>query len=474
MSDFIEQIAQCVIKHADEYGIKVHSPIIAQAILESASGTSELAVKAHNYFGLKYRANRCKTTEFYLKVGSEQNPNGSYVSSTMKWFKFRTMEDGVIGYFDFINIPNYANLKGITDPRKYLETIKADKYCTSLKYVENNMAVIKKYGLTKYDNVTSGTVVTESKKEGVNKMSTKKMTFNIHGGHNPKGKVACGAVGLIDESEQDRIIKNKVMEYLRAEGHTVYDCTVDNGVSQSDVLKKIVAKCNAHVVDLDVSIHFNSGAKDKKGNGKSCGVEVWVYSKDSKSYAAATRIVNNVSAVGLENRGVKTSTKLYVLKNTKSPALLVEVCFVDDKDDVTVYKKNVDKIAKKIAEGILNKEITSKQTTTTESAKEEYPGPTSPSGKYVKNAVDYALVFNPTFYASKYSDIKRAFGTDSTKLFDHFLTYGMKEGRQASSNFNPAVYKSTYQDLRNAFKDDMPKYYLHFIKYGYKEKRKSC
>ena len=131
-------------------------------------------------------------------------------------------------------------------------------------------------------------------------------------------------------------------------------------------------------------------------------------------------------------------------------------------------------IAKKIAEGILNKAIASKPTTTTESAKEEYPGPTSPSGKYVKNAVDYALVFNPTFYASKYSDIKRAFGTDSTKLFDHFLTYGMKEGRQASSNFNPAVYKSTYQDLRNAFKDDMPKYYLHFIKYGYKEKRKSC
>ncbi len=473
MSDFIESIAQYVIKHAGEYGIKVHSPIIAQAILESASGTSELAVKAHNYFGLKYRANRCKTTEFYLKVGSEQNADGSYVSSSMKWFKFKTMEDGVIGYFDFINTSNYANLKGITDPKKYLETIKADKYCTSLKYVENNMAVIKKYNLTKYDNLSANTVVTENKKEGVDNMSTKKMAFNIHGGHNPKGKVACGAVGLIDESEQDRIIKNKVMAYLKAEGHTVYDCTVDNGTSQNDVLKKIVAKCNAHTVDLDISIHFNSGANDKKGNGKSCGTEVWVYSKTSKSYGAASRIAKNISTVGLTNRGVKTSTSLYVLKNTKSPALLVEVCFVDDKDDVTIYNKNVDKIAKKIAEGILNKTITTAKPTT-ESAKEEYPGPTSPSGKYVKNAVDYALVFNPTFYASKYPDLKKAFGTDATKLFNHFLTYGMKEGRQASSNFNPVVYKNTYEDLRNAYKEDMPKYYLHFIKYGYKEKRKSC
>ena len=70
-------------------------------------------------------------------------------------------------------------------------------------------------------------------------------SYNLHGGHNPKNKIACGAVGLLDESEQDRIIKNKVISILRANGHTVYDCTEDNGTSQSDVLKKIVAKCNS-------------------------------------------------------------------------------------------------------------------------------------------------------------------------------------------------------------------------------------
>lgn len=152
MTSFVEQIAPLIQKHAPKYNIKVVSPIIAQAILESASGTSELAVKAHNYFGLKYRKGRCPTaTGIYKKVGSEQMDTGLYVSSMMQWCKFPNMEDGVIGYFDFINVANYANLKGITSPEQYLINIKKDGYATSKNYVQNLMNVIGKYGLTKYD-----------------------------------------------------------------------------------------------------------------------------------------------------------------------------------------------------------------------------------------------------------------------------------------------------------------------------------
>lgn len=152
MSDFIERIAMCVQRYAPSYSIAVHSPIIAQAILESASGTSELAIRANNYFGLKFRAGRCPTCiGIYEKVGSEQNKDGSYVSTSMQWCKFADMEGSVIGYFDFINTPNYANLKGVTDPRTYLENIRSDGYATSLKYVDKVMAVIEKYDLTKYD-----------------------------------------------------------------------------------------------------------------------------------------------------------------------------------------------------------------------------------------------------------------------------------------------------------------------------------
>lgn len=150
--NFIEQIAPYIQKYASQYGIKVCSPIIAQAILESASGTSELAKNAHNYFGLKYRAGRCPSAcGIYYKDGSEQNKDGSYTSSAMQWMKFPNMDAGVKGYFDFINISNYSNLKGVTIPKTYLENIKKDGYATSINYVQNNMNVINKYNLTKYD-----------------------------------------------------------------------------------------------------------------------------------------------------------------------------------------------------------------------------------------------------------------------------------------------------------------------------------
>lgn len=150
--EFIEQIAAFVEKYAPSYGIKVYSPIIAQAVLESAYGTSELAVNACNFFGLKYREGRCKTCiGIYDKVGSEQNADGRYTSSAMQWCKFADMENGVIGYFDFTNISRYSNLKGVTDAREYLETIKADGYATSHDYVDNVMSVIDSWDLTKYD-----------------------------------------------------------------------------------------------------------------------------------------------------------------------------------------------------------------------------------------------------------------------------------------------------------------------------------
>ncbi len=179
------------------------------------------------------------------------------------------------------------------------------------------------------------------------------MKINVHAGHNPDGKIACGASGLIKESTQARKVKDLVIKYLKAAGHTVYDCTCDNGTSQTDVLKKIVAKCNAHSVNLDVSIHFNSGASDRKGNGRTTGTEVYIASSASKAKDEAERICKKIAALGFKNRGVKVRDNLYVLNHTKAPALLVECCFVDDKDDTKLY--DVEKMAKAIASGIMGK-----------------------------------------------------------------------------------------------------------------------
>ena len=185
------------------------------------------------------------------------------------------------------------------------------------------------------------------------------MKFNIHAGHNPDGKIACGAVGMLKESTEARAVKDELVAILKSQGHTVYDCTVDDGASQSNVLTKIVNRCNAHAVDLDVSIHFNAGASDNKGDGKSAGTEVYTYGENSKANTYAKAVLDKISALGFRNRGLKYSKTLYVLRNTNSPAMLIECCFVDDKEDFKMY--DVKKMAKAIAEGLTGKAVDEKE-----------------------------------------------------------------------------------------------------------------
>lgn len=176
------------------------------------------------------------------------------------------------------------------------------------------------------------------------------MRINVHGGHSLKCR---GASGYLDEVNEDRKVKNRVIEMLRANGHTVYDCTDDKSTSQNANLRAIVNKCNSHSVDLDVSIHLNAGG--------GTGTEVYVYNNSSKAKDEATRIAEKISnTLGIRNRGVKTSTQLYVLRKTNSPALLIECCFVDNATDKAHW--NVEKCAKAIVEGILNKSVETSNT----------------------------------------------------------------------------------------------------------------
>ena len=186
------------------------------------------------------------------------------------------------------------------------------------------------------------------------------MIFNIHAGHNPDGKTACGAVGIVKESTEARAIAAKVIKKLKDKGHTVYDCTENNGTSQKNVLEEIVAKCNSHEADLDVSIHLNSGRNDYVGDGSIGGTEVLCYSTASKAKPYAQNVVREISALGFPLRDdkikddIKTSTSLYFLKRANAPAMLIECFFVDDKDDTDLYEKvGAEGIAEAIVKGLL-------------------------------------------------------------------------------------------------------------------------
>ena len=84
-----------------------------------------------------------------------------------------------------------------------------------------------------------------------------------------------------------------------------------------------------------------------------------------------------------------------------------------------------------------------------------------------------SLVFDATYYANKYSDLKAAFGTDATKLYQHFITYGIYEGRQGCAAFSARHYLEKYSDLKNAYGNDYAKAIQHYLTHGYNEGRRA-
>ena len=173
-------------------------------------------------------------------------------------------------------------------------------------------------------------------------------TYNVHAGHSLKCR---GVSDLLDEVIEGRKVKNKLIEMLRANGDTVYDCTDDYSTTQSANLSSIVSKCNAHDVYLDISIHLNSARNDRVGDGKCGGVEVYIY--DDSAYGVAYQIAESIANtldIGFHGAPVKYNKGLYVLRKTRAKAVLIECCFVDDRDDVSRW--NSTKCAMAIASAL--------------------------------------------------------------------------------------------------------------------------
>jgi len=147
--EFIQVMAYYIRKYSAQYGIKVNSGILAQAILESNWGRSTLSAKYHNYFGLK--AGPYWTGRSVNMATQEEYVPGTYTNIRDNFRAFNSLEEGVRGYFEFTKFPNYAKIKTATTPEEYLTYIKQAGYATSSTYVQNTMRVVQTYNLTKYD-----------------------------------------------------------------------------------------------------------------------------------------------------------------------------------------------------------------------------------------------------------------------------------------------------------------------------------
>lgn len=240
---FVADIAKYVKKYASSYGISVNSPIIAQAILESGWGNSKLAADYHNYFGMKCGT---KWTGPSVNMTTQEEYTAGTLTTIRDNFRvYDSMENGVKGYFEFIQLSRYENLKGITDPKTYLETIKADGYATSSTYVDSLMEIIKLYNLTSYDNA-------ENAGNGGNEMGSRQA-------------MVAKMQSWIGKNEADGSFREVIDIYNshtpRARG---YKLQYSDEWCAGTVSAAAIATGNTDAVPLEVSCHYMiEGAKAK-------------------------------------------------------------------------------------------------------------------------------------------------------------------------------------------------------------------
>lgn len=209
VKNFINHIAPIIQRVGRERGYKIISTVIAQAIIEGAAGTSSLAKDYHNHFGLKC-GSKWKGPSVNMKTKEEYSV-GTLTTIKDNFRVYANDEEGVKGYYDFINTSRYANLKTATTPKQYAEYLKADGYATSSTYVNTLVSTVNKYDLEKYDNEV--TEISEDKplqidikptlRRGDNNEYVRswQQYLNEHG-------YCCGnADGIFGQKTQDAVVK---------------------------------------------------------------------------------------------------------------------------------------------------------------------------------------------------------------------------------------------------------------------------
>jgi N-acetylmuramoyl-L-alanine amidase len=176
------------------------------------------------------------------------------------------------------------------------------------------------------------------------------MKVVISSGH---GKYIRGASGYIDEVDEARLVVDQVATTMRSAGANVTTFHDDVSTSQSQNLDRIVNFHNSQGAhDWDVSVHFNAYETTTKPMG--CEVLYVSNTGEEKAVEVVDAICN---AAPFINRGPKYRDGLAFLNGTNEPAVLIEVCFVDSKADVDIYRRDFGEICTAIAAGITGEDV---------------------------------------------------------------------------------------------------------------------
>ena len=175
----------------------------------------------------------------------------------------------------------------------------------------------------------------------------------IDQGHNPQG-VNAGAEGFgyreQDITYADGIyLRDILLEDGRFEARTSRNAPDEVlGTSNATSLAARVNAANSWGADYFISIHCNASE-----NPAANGSEVYVYREDSVAAALARQVLDAIVArVGTKDNGVRVNPALYVLRRTQMPAILVELAYITNAEDVQKLVNDQYAFAYAIYEGL--------------------------------------------------------------------------------------------------------------------------
>lgn len=292
----------------------------------------------------------------------------------------------------------------------------------------------------------------------------------------------CGTYNTINGvTYYERDINLKIAYYCKEEldkysGITVYMARTDNRTEWSSAQSvELASKVGA---DVMVSLHVNSAGPTARG--ALVIVPNSNYRPDLGQIGGelGKAILSKLSELGLHNRGnlIQSSkdNTLYpdgsladyysVCRRSKLagfPGIIIEHAFLSNPDEAAKYLTS-DTMLQKL--GVADA-----------TAIAQYYGLSTGDGTVkpvtILNGVDYSAVYDYDYYVEHNADVKAAFGTNTRAVLQHFVNFGMKEGRQGNADFDVRSYRNAYVDLRQAFGSDLVKYYFHYMNFGKNEKR---
>lgn len=336
---FLDDLKAYAEKHGRPAGV-LPALIVAQGILESANGTSELAVNARNLFGVKKGSGW--SGPIYAKESKEWSAEKGWYTAVSEFRQYDTIEQSVKDLVDkYTTMPRYVDvLHQTTLEAAAFATWKAG-YATDPTYPEKLINIGIQYNLT---NISEGLVMARDK------------IITVGAGHGGFGVTPGkrGPDGKFEWTWNNQAVL-AFIAYLNRNftGFKVY--RVDDPTGRTDVsLNARTARANAYKADIHVSFHHNAMSFTWfSGPG---GVETFVMTPKSAnpgSMALATQVHSRVvTAMGLKDRGIKAAN-FAVLRQTNMPAILIEGGFMDSRTDRRVMDNpdNIERQGGAAAEG---------------------------------------------------------------------------------------------------------------------------